>query len=73
MNAFLVLMYLQVFIAADGKRKKYARELAALGEKLKNIKPKETEEDKKIKEVLRTKGKNKKNDADENKEPKKTR
>ena len=72
MNAFLVLMYLQVFIAADGKRKKYARELAALGEKLKNIKPKETEEDKKIKEVLRTKGKNK-NDADENKEPKKTR
>ena len=25
MNTFLVLMYLQVFIGADGKRKKYAR------------------------------------------------
>ena len=73
MNAFLVLMYLQVFIAADGKRKKYARELAALGGKLNDIKPKETEEDKKIKEVLRTKSKNDKTDADENKEPKKTR
>ena len=44
-----------------------------MGEKLKEIKPKETEEDKKIKEVLRTKGKDQKLDVDENKEPKKTR
>lgn len=31
LNAFLVLLYLQVFLGVDGKRKKYARELAAMG------------------------------------------
>ena len=30
LNAFIVLIYLQVFIAVDQKRKKYARELSAL-------------------------------------------
>ena len=42
LNAFLVLIYLQVFIGVDGKRKKYARQLAALGAKSIEAKSKET-------------------------------
>ena len=33
-NAFMVLLYLQVFIAVDQKRKKYARELVAMHDKV---------------------------------------
>ena len=37
-NAFLVLLYLQVFIAVDQKRKKYAKELVAMHDEVQKAK-----------------------------------